>query len=133
MNTYSDLTEKQIEHNQEILGKDDREMAVIELLDVPVDEWQDVNATSYDDKIIEYGKLEYLVLEDNEVEDYLDEYLDELIDETILPEIPKYLRNYFDSEKWKQDAIAWDGAGHFLALYDGVEEELDHYYLYRRN
>lgn len=79
---------------------------------------------------------DYLVLTDDEAEDRWDESMDIYIDECILPELPKHLHYYFDSEKWKKDA-RFDGRGHSLASYDGEEHEEEvngtTYYIYRIN
>lgn len=84
----------------------------------------------------EYYREEYLVLTDSEADDEWDSALDNYIDECILPEIPDHLQNYFDEEKWKQDA-KYDGRGQSLATYDGCEydEEVNGttYYIYRTN
>lgn len=79
---------------------------------------------------------DYLVLTDEEADDRWEESMDSYIEECILPELPKNLRYYFDSEKWKKDA-SFDGRGHSLASYDGEEHEEKvngtTYYIYRIN
>ena len=79
---------------------------------------------------------DYLVLTDEEAYDRWDESMDSYIEECILPELPKNLHYYFDSEKWKKDA-SHDGRGHSLASYDGEEHEEEvngtTYYIYRIN
>ena len=84
----------------------------------------------------EEGSNDYLVLTDEEAEDRWDESMDSYIEECILPELPKHLQFYFDSEKWKKDA-SYDGRGHCLASYDGEEHEEEvngtTYYIYRIN
>lgn len=79
---------------------------------------------------------DYLVLTDEEADERWDESMDIYIEECILPELPKNLRYYFDSEKWKKDA-SFDGRGHYLASYDGEEHEEEvngtTYYIYRIN
>lgn len=71
---------------------------------------------------------EYLVLTDEEAEDALEEYLDQLLDEPGLVEGAG--SPYFDHERWKRDAKI-DGRGHFLASYDGNEEEQGDFFIYR--
>lgn len=78
----------------------------------------------------------YLVLTDEEANDKWEEYLENYIEDCILPELPKHLQNYFDTERWKDDA-KYDGRGHSLSSYDGneYEEEVNGttYYIYRIN
>lgn len=38
-----------------------------------------------------------------------------------------------DMEEFVEDAIDADGRGHFISRYDGVENELNDYYIYRVN
>ena len=88
------------------------------------------------DNIYTYGNKKYLVLTDDEADDYFDEYLDRYIDDVILPEIPEYLRYYFDDELWKRD-VKMDGRESFLSTYNGEEHyetvnDLE-YYIYRTN
>ena len=82
--------------------------------------------------VVKIGGWEYRVLDDDEREDAYEEalenYLDEVVEGADGP--------YFDREAWKKDA-RMDGAGHFLAGYDGNENEyhhgLDVWFLYRVN
>lgn len=94
----------------------------------------DITETTYN--TYEAEGAEYEVLTDDEAYDKWDEALESYIEECILPELPANLANYFDSEKWKQDA-QYDGRGHSLATYDGEENEetIDNvvYYIYRVN
>ena len=86
--------------------------------------------------IWKYGKEEYLVLTDEEADEKWDEILDSYIDECL--EIPDNMRQYFNEEKWKDDA-KMDGRGNAIANYDGNERrERDEdtgevYYIYRIN
>jgi hypothetical protein len=88
------------------------------------------------DNIYTYGNKKYLVLTDDEADDYFDEYLDRYLDDVILPEIPEYLRYYFDDELWKRD-VKMVERGSFLSTYNGEEHyetvnDLE-YYIYRTN
>lgn len=88
------------------------------------------------DNTYTYGNKKYLVLTDDEADDYFDEYLDRHIDDVILPEIPEYLRYYFDDELWKRD-VKMVERGSFLSTYNGEEHyetvnDLE-YYIYRTN
>ena len=79
---------------------------------------------------------EYLVVTDSEAEDLWEESLDSYLADCIYPELQGNLQNYFDDEKWKQDA-RYDGRGHSLSSYDGHENEEtvkeETFYIYRIN
>lgn len=83
-----------------------------------------------------YYSQEYDVMTDEEADDRWEEELDRYIDDCIMPEIPSELQNYFDRDKWKDDA-KYDGRGHDISRYDGEEYEEDvngtTYYIYRQN
>ena len=90
----------------------------------------------YDACIYEVEGGEVLVVTESERDERWDENLESYIDDCILPELPEISQQYFDSEKWKRDA-RFDGAGHCLSHYDGVEHEYkfgDHWiYIYRQS
>lgn len=98
--------------------------------------YSNLEVSSYDDNTFEYYHQEYLVCTDSEADERWDESLENYIEECILPELPKYLQNYFDNERWKRDA-EFDGRGHSLASYDGHENyesiNFETYYIYRTN
>jgi len=82
-----------------------------------------------------------LVLDDGEADEAWDEYLDNYIEECILRELPKQYRNYFDNDRWKEDARQ-DGRGNCLSGYNGNEYketvndedgDLHTFYIYRQN
>jgi len=79
---------------------------------------------------------DYLVLTDSEAEDKWEEALNNYLEDCIYPELTGNLANYFDDDKWKQDA-RYDGRGHSLASYDGEEHEESvnntTYYIFRIN
>lgn len=78
--------------------------------------------------------VRYLFGTDDEMNSVWEDRLCDYIDECILPEIPEPYRNYFDSEKWINDAKI-DGRGHTLDSYDESELVIEHnktyYYAYR--
>ena len=76
----------------------------------------------YDRNIFEYYGQEYIVLTDKEADEEWDRQLDNYLEECIYPELPEYLRVYFDDEAWKEDAKT-DGRGHAISRYDGCEYE----------
>lgn len=77
---------------------------------------------------------EYLVVTDEEADELWDENLESYIDGCM--EIPEHVMEYFDRERWKEDARG-DGRAHSLSGYDGKEayQEVDGtgYYIYRTN
>ena len=81
-----------------------------------------------------YYNEDYYVLTDSEADDMEDQQLDNYIDECVMPEIPEYLRGYFNDEAWKRDA-RMDGRGHIISSYDDAEYEETvegtTYYIYR--
>lgn len=87
----------------------------------------ELNVSSYDEKTVEYGNQEYLVVTDDEAEELWEQDLENYLEECIYPEIPEIARNYFDAESWKRDA-RYDGRAHSLARYDGNEEYITVYY-----
>jgi hypothetical protein len=97
----------------------EKQRALAVMLGVEVDE---VSEASYDDKVFEYGREEYLVCTDSEADEVWDERLESYIDECILPEVPEQFRNYFDHDAWKSDA-RHDGRGHAISSYDGEERD----------
>lgn len=90
-------------------------------LEIEIDE---IQSTKYDEKILEVGNDEYLIVTDQEADDIWDERLESYIDECILPDIPEHARNYFDNESWKVDA-QMDGRGHAISSYDGCEYDIE--------
>lgn len=97
---------------------------------------KEIDQCTYSDNIFTYGSEEYLVLTDEEADDAWEESLDNYLEECIYPELPDNMINYFDDEKWKNDA-KFDGRGHSLNYYDGSEEveevKGETYYIYRQN
>lgn len=73
----------------------------------------EIEQSSYDDNIFEYGSQEYLVVTDDEADDLWDVDLENYIDECILPELNERYKQYFDRESWKSDA-RFDGRAHCL-------------------
>ena len=108
--------------------------ALAQNLDLTEEEKEEIREES--NSLFVYGDQEYNVYTDEEADEAWEEELNMYIDECILPEIPDYLRNYFDEEAWKSDARI-DGRGHAIARYDGYEdfEEVEgtYYYIYRQN
>lgn len=96
----------------------------------------ELEVSSYDDKIIEYGSEEYLVVTDDEADELWENELDNYLEEIIYPELPEHICRYFDSEAWKSDA-RYDGRASSLGRYDGNEDSVIYedieLYIYRQN
>ena len=101
----------------------------------------DYNEDATIEEVLEYKEYDnpdctecndYLVLTDDEANERWSEYLDCYIDDCVISELPKTYRNYFDYEKWKRDA-KYDGRGHSLSSFDGIENEQNGYYIYKMN
>jgi len=113
------------------------------------------NITHQDDHYYTYGNEEYMVLTDDEADDKVAEYIKETvwafnptflsdhsgIDEEVFIKLQescetandaifKLIKNF---DNFVKDAIYVDGRGHFLAGYDGNENEQGDFYLYRTN
>ena len=127
--------------------------AVAEFMDL--NEIGKANITHQDDHYYTYGNEEYMVLTDDEADDKVAEYIKETvwafnptflsdhsgIDEEVFIKLQescetandaifKLIKNFDNLVK---DAIYVDGRGHFLAGYDGNENEQGDFYLYRTN
>ncbi|MHB8415614.1 MAG: hypothetical protein ACYDB1_09570 [Acidiferrobacteraceae bacterium] len=109
--------------------------------------------------LFEYGGQEYLVCTDEEADRAVREYIKEsawvfnadfIIDHSKLPYDAKEMVEAYqeakceganetilalieDFEEFCDDAVASDGRGHFLADYDGEENEQDGFFIYRTN
>jgi hypothetical protein len=115
----------------------------------------------YSENIFEYGNQEYLILTEEEADNAVKENIEEsvwafnanfILDHTNIEwnsRIEKSLKRMqeelsedandllkamiTDFDEFVEDAISADGRGHFLAGYDGEENEQDEYYIYRNN
>ncbi len=119
----------------------------------------EIDQSRYNEDLFNYGRQEYLVLDDEESEAKCKEQIldslwafnaDFIIYHTNLPyESIEMIKNYqetkcedcnetikaliTDLDKFVEDAISSDGRGHFLATYDGEEPQIDEYFIYRTN
>lgn len=85
---------------------------------------------------------EYMVLTESERDKAADDALESYVDDglfagALVGEPYDTLRQYFDRDAWKRDALINDGYGHTLSPYDGqeYEQKIDGtwYYVYRVN
>ena len=111
--------------------------------------------TFTDDNYYSFANEEYLVLTDDEADEKVKEYIKETvwafnptfladhscIDQVVIEKLQescesaneallKLIKNFDD---FVEDAVRADGRGHFLAGYDGNENEQGDFYLYRTN
>lgn len=124
---------------------------------------EDAESSTYDEKLYEDGRREFLILTDEEANDlaaenierdlwafradFLTSYVPEGVTADVIEAIAE--KKYEDAspairgmvgnrfEELVEDAISSDGRGHFIAQYDGQEDEFEHdgrtWYAYRCN
>ena len=97
----------------------------------------DITDLEIDTDTVHINGEDIYVLTDDEADDLASDMLDNFIDDCVLSQIPEHYRNYFDSEKFKEDALNYDGRESQLAAYDGYEHSYTvdgcDIYIYRRN
>lgn len=123
-----------------------------------MDDDDEIEPVSYDDKLFEVWKQEYLVLTDEEATERAVDYIKDsvwaftpsfLAGYTRLPEevfkamqgqcedsndaVLRCIENAGSIEEFAEEAISTDGRGHFLNTYDGKEHGVGEYYIYRIN
>ena len=134
-----------------------KQLALAKHLKLSVDELDDVefseDESGSEPETFTYGQNSYLVLTDEEATKKCKEYIKDtlwnfnptflqqfiplseqalqhiLFSENAIPIIEKLLGNQLDD--FIESAINCDGRGHFLASYDGVENEEDNYFIYK--
>ena len=83
--------------------------------------------------VLTVGKREFAIGTDDEADEAWEQALKNYWDECVEPEVPDFIKNYLDYDKWQRDA-RMDGRGHALSSYDGCESDIgDNLYLYRIN
>ena len=110
----------------------------------------------YDDSTFYHGNAEYLLLTDSEADEMAKDYIKDSIwafsswfvashtelDEEIIKHLQEkcegandlLLNAIKDIDSFISDAIGCDGRGHFMATYDGNEQQIDeNLFLYRIN
>jgi len=143
----------------------DRRVLAATLAMIESDNYSDINGyglTTYDDKTVECEGCEYLVLTDDEANEALKariaddlwaftpEFLETMteIDSEVFRVLQEKCESSNDAvrslvdktcglDDFVEQAVAYDGRGHFLSGYDGCENEVsiggETYYLYRQN
>lgn len=119
---------------------------------------EEINVSSYNKNLFEYGNQEYLVVTDEEADEETEEYIKEsvwsfnasfLADQTDMPkEIFEALQSKYEDgnnavlkliektcgiDEFVKEAVQLDGRGHFLSSYDGNENEEGRFFIYRKN
>ena len=141
---------------------DENALKIAELAEYLGCDADEIKVSSWNDLIFEWGNQEYLVLTDEEADEHVENYiLDDLwafrakfiidecgldvacidslrkMQETCYESCNDLIRALIDStcgiDTFIYDAVACDGRGHFLASYDGHENETEHFYIYRIN
>lgn len=139
--------------------EEDRAAAIAAWDDSDPEDWTE----SYQEGLMECGSREYFVLTDEEA----DHLAYENIERDLWAFVPRFLVNYMPDgigvshlekivessyedaapaframvgnrfDELVEDAISTDGRGHFIANYDGREDEFEYaghtYYIYRQN
>lgn len=124
-------------------------------------EIEELEQTTYDENIFEYGNQEYLVLTDEEADEKAKEEITESLwafntsfilehtniewnertekaiqkmQEELCEDANEIIKAMIeDIDEFVEDAISSDGRGHFLSQYDGEENEEENYFIYRTN
>lgn len=108
-------------------------VALAKMLDLAINELDDIEHER--DNEWKVQGTYYLAGTDDDMDDEWDKSLESYLDECVLPDLPENARDYFDHERWKDDAKV-DGRGHSLNRYDGGELEADvngeTYYAYQQ-
>ncbi len=134
--------------------------ALIKHLDVSPDEFSDVEESRYSVSHFEYGNQAYEVLTEDEAEQAASDAIKESLwafnadflsgetglDSQVFEEIQKNDRCESNNpaiasiivgtcgmDVFVQSAISADGRGHFLSTYDGEENEVGEFFIYRTN
>jgi len=121
-------------------------------------EVEDLEESSYDESLFSWGNEEYLVYTDEEADEAVKDYIKEsawsfqawfIVDHSELPyEAIEMVQGFqkkceganetilaliTDLDEFVNDAISADGRGHFLSGYDGKENEIENYFVFRTN
>ena len=92
-----------------------------------------LESTSYNYIEPDFTKYTYIALDKLKIDDIWYDDLVELIDDCYLREVPELVKNYFDYDKFFEDA-QYNGRPHHFNGYDGTTElETEDYYIYYHN
>lgn len=115
-----ELEVKPMELVEKMQDWDAKQWALFAYMDFDAYYIDDITNLDIDIYDVEIGSVEVSVLTDDEADDRWEEELDSYLEACVYPEIPEWIRNYFDDEAWKRDA-RYDGRGHSISRYDGNE------------
>ena len=135
----------------EILEKDPKKLAVAKLWEVDYDDIDEEKHTHYGLQVFSCGSKEWAIGDDSECDDAVAEYIkdsawafnsDFIASACNIPELDKALVHYQEKacesanpmilalinktcglDEFVEQAVSADGRGHFLASYDGEEQE----------
>ena len=140
--TYDEAVEYMEDKDSDFNISSEKWFALSKQLDLSLSELENIKRD--DDKYFSYGKQEWLILDEYEVDGYEREYVENLIEDCFLYEYrmeekksgrSNPLLQYVDKDKWIDDLCG--DRGNHLSGYDGVEygEKVNDtwYYLYRQN
>lgn len=90
-------------------GEDDRVIALAQHLGLDEGEYSDIDVSSYDETMLEYGRQEYYVLSDREADDKAKEFVRNLLDEMGLDSFTdsfreQILSQFVDTDRFWRDA-----------------------------
>ena len=92
-----------------------------------------LESTSYNYIEPDFTKYTYIALDKLKIDDIWYDDLVELIDDCYLREVPELVKNYFDYDKFFEDA-QYNGRPHHFNRYDeSTELETEDYYIYYHN
>ena len=75
---------------------------------------------------------EYAIGTEEEADEAWTESLESYWDECVIPEVPNWIKNYLDYDKWESD-VRTHGRGHSLSGYDGCETDINGLSMFRIN
>lgn len=99
----------------------------IELIEVLANERLNLDGYDY----IELAGLEIRVILGTDIDEIWTEELENLLQDNY--NIPDFLVNYIDWDKWVRDCKLYDGEGHHFSSYDGSEHNTENFWYFRTN
>jgi len=94
-------------------------LALAIMLELNISEIEDI--TEGNENWYTVQGIDYLCGTYEEMEEHAKERLAQYVDDCILPEVAENMQSYFDTDKWIDDALTYDGIGHTLNNWDGSE------------
>lgn len=91
-------------------------LAEIEGLDA-----DDLEISKYDDALVECGRMEWLVLDDEDADNRAKRLAESYAEELLFGAVPERYHAYVDTDRFILDTVQQDGRASLLASYDGSE------------